>query len=239
MKKLVFLTVFLLVGLVSFSQAYYKNALIFDANAGVEIYNTSYSFQLKDINNNKFDTTKTDKAGNTNFNFGLEYGWHKHFGIGARIKINNYITGKDSITHVKPTANSNDIMAFINYHPLKMLPVLDLVLGTEFGYSALTYNSHSSDYSKTLPDVIITGKGFYGSVYVNPRFYIGRFGFNVKLYAPFVNYKNLTSNNPDLNNYYTIKKWKGDPSWGISAGIQFRFLKLASKAVNAVEKVIP
>ena len=234
MKKNYILLILITVSYFAKSQAYYKNALIFDANAGLEIYNTSYSYELKNSNNQIFDTTTTDKAANTNFSFGLEYGLHKHLGVGARVKINNYITGKDSITHVKPTASSNDIMAFINYHPLKMLPVLDLVLGTEFGYSGLTYNSHASDYSKTLPDVIITGKGFYGSVYINPRFYIKRFGFNVKLYAPFVNYKNLTTNNPELNNYYTITKWKGVPGWGLSAGIQFRFLKIVSKAINVV-----
>ncbi|MDX2172911.1 MAG: hypothetical protein SFY56_07315 [Bacteroidota bacterium] len=229
MKKLVLL-VLVATGFIAKSQAYYKNALIFDANAGLEIYNTSYSFQSKDINNNKFDSTKTDKAGNRNFTFGLEYGLHKHLGVGARVKLNNYFTGNDSI---KPTVKSNDFMVFVNYHPLKILPKFDLVLGGELGYSGLNYNTNNKE------NVILTGTGLYGSIYINPRVYIKRFGFNLKLYLPYVNYNNLTTNNPDINNYYTITRWKGDPSWGASIGIQYRFLKILSKAVTAATSVTP
>jgi len=151
---------------------------------------------------------------------------HKHIGVGARIKLNTYIT--DTTGGAKPNVKSNDFMVFVNYHPLKMLPKFDLVLGGELGYSSLNYVTNNKE------GVILTGTGLFGSVYVNPRLYIKRFGFNLKLYLPFVNYNNLTTNNPDINNYYTITRWKGDPSWGASIGIQYRFLKIVSKAINVV-----
>ena len=67
MKKNYILLILITVSYFAKSQAYYKNALIFDANAGIEIYNTSYSYELKNSNNKIFDTTTTDKAGNYNF----------------------------------------------------------------------------------------------------------------------------------------------------------------------------
>jgi hypothetical protein len=91
------------------------------------------------------------------------------------------------------------------------------------GFSSLNYKAND------INNIILTGTGFYGSIYLNPRVYIKRFGFNLKLYAPFLSYTNLTTNNPNVNNYYTITKWQGDPSWGLSLGIQYRFLKIVPK----------
>jgi hypothetical protein len=219
----VFLYCFILACFIANSQAYYKNALIFDINTGIEIYNTSYSYKVKYSNTKQLDTTTTNKAGNYNLALGVEYGLRKHLGVGVRVKLNTYFTSKDTVTDTKPIVKSNDFMVFVNYHPLKMLPKFDLVLGGEMGFSSLNYKAND------INNIILTGTGFYGSIYLNPRVYIKRFGFNLKLYAPFLSYTNLTTNNPNVNNYYTITKWQGDPSWGLSLGIQYRFLKIVPK----------
>jgi len=211
------------------AQSFYRGALVIDVNTGIEIYNTTYKYKIKNNNNILLDTSITDRAGSTHFAFGAEIGLHKRFGLGLKGKFNSFLSAKDEVTKATPTAKSADFMVFANYHAVT-IPHFDLILGGDLGYSGLTYKSNDTE------NIILKGTGSYASLYINPRIYIKRFGFNLKIYAPFVNYNNLTTNNPEINNYYLITKWKGNGT-GVSIGIQYRFLKLAAKAVNTVSPI--
>ncbi len=197
------------------AQSFYKGALVTELNTGFEVYNTVLKIHIKNTGTSR-DTTQNDKAGNTNFGFAGEYGLHKRFGIGFRFKANNYFTSKDSATNTKPSVKTNDFVVVLNYHPI-IKNKFDLVLGADIGYSSFEYKVNDKD------NFIISGGGSYFSLYANPRIYFGRFGINFKLYAPFVNYTSLTTNNADFNKYITITNWKGS-GFGLGFGIQYRFL---------------
>lgn len=215
MKKNLFLLIFSTGALTFFAQnSFYKNALVVEANAGVEIYKTTYQYKTKNVSLPE-SRTETDGAGNSNFSLGAEYGLHKRFGVGARFKTNSFFTEQDTVTKTTPKANSFDISALANFHAVSKKH-FDLVLGTEFGYSKLTYKQNDAS------NLILTGKGTFFSLYVNPRIYFGDFGINFKVYAPFINYPSMTTNNETLNTY-VISKWKGT-GFGLSFGIQYRFL---------------
>ncbi|MEO6304437.1 MAG: hypothetical protein ABIP51_14825, partial [Bacteroidia bacterium] len=77
--------------------------------------------------------------------------------------------------------------------------------------------------------LVIKGGGSYISVYANPRIYFGRFGINFKLYAPFVSYNNLTTNNDNFNQYIAITKWKAS-GFGLGFGLQYRFMDSKDEA---------
>jgi len=196
------------------AQSFYKGALVIDANAGIEIYNTKVTWT--DITNNKSETDE-DRAGNLNFHFGAEYGLHKNFGVGLRYKSNNYFVEKDTVNNTKGNVRSNDIIVQANYHPVST-KYFDLILGGDFGYSAIHYKFNDKENTQ------LRGSGLFYSFYLNPRLYIGPFGFNMKVYAPFISYPNLISNDADYNKNYDLKL-KGTPGFGMSLGIQYRFLK--------------
>ncbi|MCE3227840.1 MAG: hypothetical protein K0S32_2391 [Bacteroidetes bacterium] len=217
MKK-IFTLIILLATLQSKSQSFYKGALVIDAGGGLEIYNTKI-----DIHNkvNGRDTSETDKAGNSHFTFGAEYGLHKKFGVGLRFKSANFFTEKDTVNNVKPTLKSNDFVVQLNYHPVSTKG-FDLVLGGDIGYSKLKWELKDKESTS------IWSSGLYYSLYVNPRLYIGPFGFNMKLGMPFFLYPKLKSDNENFTKDHDYKL-KGSPGFVFSAGIQFRFIENKDK----------
>lgn len=216
MKKIYLSTLIVISSIALNAQSFHKGALVTELNTGLEIYNTTLKVRYNNYNPVR-DTVQTDKAANTNFGLAAEYGLHKRFGVGLRFKTNKYFTSKDSVTKRKPDVRTNDIVVVLNYHPI-VTKNFDLVLGADIGYSTFKFKANDS------LNIILSGGGSYVSLYVNPRIYFGRFGINFKLYAPFTNYNNLTTNNADFNKYATITKWKGS-GFGLGFGIQYRFLE--------------
>jgi hypothetical protein len=213
MKKL--FAVFVLISFIKMNaQSFYKGALVIDANGGIEIYNTQVTFKEKISGKSETDN---DKAGSSHFTLGGEYGILKNLGVGVRYKANNYFVEKDSVTGTKGTVKSNDILLLVNFHAISKKS-FDLVLGADFGYSGINY--HFNDSKNTQ----LKGNGLYYSFYADPRLYIGRFGFNMKLSLPFISYPKLTTNDADFNKNYDAIKLKGTPGFGWSFGIQFRFM---------------
>lgn len=211
MKKLTYL--FLICSSISFAQSFHKNALVFDVNGGIDIYNTKLSVHNK---NNGTDTVLNDKAGNFNYHLGMEYGLHKNFGLGIRYRGSNYFVDNDS-TKSGESIKSNDVLLMMNYHPYSSKG-FDLVLGGDIGLSSIKFNIGDKEGTK------LWDNGLSYSFYLNPRLYIGRFGFNGKLSLPFYNYSSLDSNNEQFNKDQSYKL-SGLPGWSFSLGIQFRFLK--------------
>ena len=221
-KTILFLLLFYSVNF--YSQCYYKGALILDVNGGLEVYNSFVKVHyLKEI---KSDEQEEGKTGCSHFNLGAEYALHKNFGIGLRYKANNFFQGADS-AGTKPTVKSNDILLQLNFHPVSTT-AFDLVLGSEMGYTMINFYENNPEHNK------IWGSGTYFSMYMNPRLYIGRFGFNMKLGLPFFNYGVLQTNNEEFNKNQTLAL-SANPGFTLSFGIQFRFLSEKDKSKKKAE----
>lgn len=213
MKHILFL-LFIISVIKHNAQSFYKGAIVLDAAGGLEIFNTKVTTVEKTSGKSVSDE---DKAGNSNFSLGAEYGIMNRFGAGLRFKTNNYFVSKDTTSNTQGTVKSTDILAFVNYHVITKNK-FDLVVGSSFGYSGIKY--HFNDSKNTE----LKGAGFYYSFYVDPRIYFGRFGLNLNIGLPFVSYPNLKSNNSDFNNSYKSLSLKGSPGVCWSLGIQYRLM---------------
>ncbi|MEO8760562.1 MAG: hypothetical protein ABI388_05220 [Bacteroidia bacterium] len=213
MKKL-FILFTCAVSMQAVSQSFYKGALVVNAGAGLDAYAVDYHYQLKSTN-----YTKDEKNGaaSYNINVGVEYGFNKWFGLGLRGRYDTYFTSRDSTTHSTPKANGLELALAVNAHVVHVRH-FDLPIGVDIGYSHLNY--HQND----IGDNQIYGNGSYFNLHINPRFYIGKFGFNVNMAIPFINYANMTSNN-SVYNQYVLANWKA-AGFSFGAGIQYRFFEV-------------
>lgn len=133
-----------------------------------------------------------------------------------KAKINNYFTEKDKYTGNTPDAHSFEVAFTIRAH-LFRLKHFDLPLGISIGGSSLTYNNNDPNYPIT-----VTGKGSYFDLHLQPMIYFKRFGFNLYIGLPSVNYSNMTTNR-DAINELIIANWKGKGVL-LGVGLQYRFL---------------
>lgn len=216
MKKII-LFALLSVYITKAQNSFYKNALVLDVRTGIEVYNTTLKSTLTNGSTSR-DTTVTDKAADTHFGFSTEYGLNKYFGIGISANRHKFITDKDTATGVKEDTRSTDFNLVLNFHAVSKKK-FDLVLGADIG----TSNFHFGTNDKV--NTILTGKGVYSSLYINPRIYFGPIGINVRLFTPMFSYKNVITNNADFNKYNKINQLKGSAAWGLSFGIQYRLFK--------------
>jgi hypothetical protein len=208
------------------AQSFYKGALVTELRTGIEVYNI-YSSVSQNLGSRNRDTVYTDKAGNSYFGFGAEYGLHKMLGVGVSFNAHKFFSETDSASGKKPDTRANDFLVMLNFHPVTTKK-FDLVLGSDIGYSGFKYKTFDKD------NTILTGKGMYFSAYVNPRIYFGAFGINFKLSTPFMKYSNVTTNNADFNKNTTYNYLKLSAAWGLSFGVQYRFIKnkSAEKTTN-------
>ncbi len=209
------------IGLISFlfftslginAQSFHKRAVVFDLNTGIEFYNTTLNYKTNRLSFNG-DTVVLSKAGNANVSLGVEIGLGKRVGIGLRGKANQFFSDVDAVTEKNTDITSTDLLFMINIHPV-VRKKLDIILGSEFGVSG--FNVRMEDLDHTL----ISGNGGFFSVYLNPRVYLGRFGFNLKTYLPFVWYQDLKSNAQEFDKFL-LSQWKGN-GIGVAVGVQVR-----------------
>lgn len=215
MKKNVFILFIIASTIGMQAQSMQMGTLLVEGRAGLEVYATEYNYKLKNTGFQK-DTTINDGAANKNYTLGAEVGLAKWFSVGLYGKYNIYFTQTDDVTKAKPEANSKELFLALNLHLVKSTHY-NLYLGTNLGFSSLKYNSNDIANSK------LSGTGSYVDLHLGNRFYIKKFGFNLNIHVPSVNYNKMTSNN-DLFNQYVISTWKGR-GFGMSAGIQYRILK--------------
>ena len=196
--------------LVSFeikAQSFYKGAFVLDANLGLEVVNTIAGVQNPSTSTN---IIKNDRAGSFQFNVGFEYAVSKRIGIGIRYQRHNFISN-DSVQPISPVVYSNNFLAQLNLHAVTTKH-FDLIIGADAGLSLFNYND----------DFYGTGTHFSG--YVNPRLYVGRFGFNLKLGLPFFKYNNLIANHGTISNNQTFSLI-GQPGFCLTVGVQYCFGK--------------
>lgn len=217
MNKKLSLVVLCLAAYLGQSQSFYKGALVTEVRTGLEVYNISSSVS-QNLGNRSRDTIYTDKAGNSYFGFGAEYGLHKMLGAGLSFNSHKFFSSTDSASGKKPDTRAFDILAMINFHPVTTKK-FDLVLGSDIGYSSFKYKTFDKD------NTILSGKGMYFSAYLNPRIYFGAFGINFKLSTPYMKYSNVTTNNDNFNKNNSYNYLKLAAAWGLSFGVQYRFIK--------------
>lgn len=195
------------------AQSFTGNSLLLHFNVGIEALNTEYKYA---INNTSLDTLIKDKAANSNYFLGLEYGPLKWLGIGIKAKINKYFTEKDELTGNTPTANSFDIAFTVRAHFIRSKH-FDLPLGVSIGGSSLTYNNNDPNNPLT-----IHGQGTYFDLHIQPMLYFNKFGFNAYIGLPSINYSDMSISDTNLNQYI-LMNWKGK-GLILGIGVQYRFL---------------
>jgi len=223
MKKIILFNLLLLASVITNAQSFHKNALVFDAKLGIDVYNTKFYYQLKSTGR---DTLEEGKAVNRNFSFGLEYGVIDRLGVGVRAKFNKYFAEADDSTHKDPNHTSLDYMATVNFHAVKG-KVFNLVTGFNIGGSKL--NLIFNDINNTE----VYGNGLYFDLHVSPRIYIKRFAFLFDLGMPLVKYNNLTTNNLTFNNE-VLAKWQA-LGYNFGIGIAFRFMSPKETSVASTK----
>jgi hypothetical protein len=193
--------------------AFHVGSTVIDLNTGVEVYNSTnvYSFVR---NGQTSDTTVTDKASNSNLTLGVEVGLNRFLGIGLRGKAATFFRSLDAVTNARADIFATDLVLQVNLHALP-LKKFDLLIGGELGISKLKMDVN--DISQNLA----TGSGSALSLYVNPRYFVKRFGINVRAALPLFNYKELHYNTTDAASYL-LSHWKAN-GFGLSVGIQYKF----------------
>jgi hypothetical protein len=206
------LMVFLTMPFLYSAQLFHRSAVVFDLNTGIEFYNTTQTYK---INRAGFsgDTSVSGQAGNANVSLGIEIGLSKRFGIGIRGKANSFFEDVDNVTSKTTSMRSNDLLLMFNFHPI-VRKKLDVITGADIGLSG------SSIKIDDLNNTVMNAKGTFFSLYINPRFYFKRFGFNLKTYMPFVSYGNLKSDGSDTQKIF-MQKWTGR-GFGVTLGIQVK-----------------
>lgn len=213
-KKNLFILVILCLEIpIYYAQSFTGNSLLLHLNAGIEILHTEYKYIIK---NNNLDTLIKDKAANSNYYLGIEYGILKWLGIGIKGKVNQYFTQKNHITNATPTAHSFDIAFTIRTHLFRKKH-FDLPIGISIGGSSLTYNNNDP-----YNPITVYGKGSYFDIHIQPMIYFNRLGVNVYVGTPFIHYNDMATNNANINQY-VLMDWKGK-GLIFGLGLQFRFL---------------
>ncbi len=214
--KVTIIAIGLVIGVITSAraQSFNKGSLVANLNTGLEIFNTEYKYQLKNTN---LDTIIKDRAGNTNYYFGMEYGVVKWLGLGLKVKVNNYVTGKDKVTGYTPTAHSFEVAFTVRAHLIRTKH-FDFPIGLSIGGSSLTYDNNVPNNGIT-----VYGTGSYVDFHIQPMLYFGRFGINMYLGTSGVNYSNMTTSSSNVNKV-ALLNWKGTGGFVIGVGLQYIFI---------------
>lgn len=212
MKKSII--VLLCLPLINFAQSFHRAALIVEAQTGLEVYQT----QKKYVNSINFgDTSITDQAANGNFAGGIEIGLSKRIGVGARGKINTFFTDLDAVVRQKASMRTVDMILSLSLHPI-VRKHFDVALGIEGGIS------NADVRFQNLSSFLTSGRGTYGGLFLEPRFYKRRIGFNMRFSLPVSQYRQLETIGQEINNQtFSLSKWTGR-GFGLSVGVQLRIL---------------
>lgn len=210
MKKLLFLLISLIILQQASAQSFQKGSLVVGFNYGID----GYLIKEHDVNkatNKSIDTT--GGAAGTNLNLCVEYGLFKWLGVGLQFKLDNYFHDSTTTSDV-----GFEIGATVNAHIIRAQH-FDLVAGVDLGFSNLTLNYADNG---VVSNFQVYGSGSWFDFHLTPRFYFGRFGLNLNLYLPEINYPNLTTNLSSVNESLAAS-WKGT-GFGATIGLQYRIL---------------
>ena len=212
MKRLCILAGFLGASALAAQRGHHLGSVVLDFNTGIEAFNSTNYYKLAGPDGLR-DTSINADAGSANGSVGLEIGIGRFVGIGVRGKTSYFFRSLDAVMNSRPDVHSNDLLLMLNLHPLPFKR-FDLVLGSELGVSKLIFDVND------LYQTMITGKGGYFAIHVSPRFYLKRFGFNLKASLPVFSYNDLRHSSDSSD--YLLSRWKAS-GIGVSMGVQYRF----------------
>lgn len=194
------------------AQSFKRGSVIIELGSGLEFYQTKKTYDgVSGFN----DTTSAGQAAGGNLNACLEIGISKRVGIGVRGKMNSFFSDIDAVLAEKTQIRTAELLVSLNLHPIRRKR-FDLLLGAEGGFSSVNVTFQN------LGDMLTSGKGPAGSIYLEPRFYKKRFGFHLRFSLPFTQYKTLsTVGNQAAFQPYNLNTWQGR-GFGINAGVQLR-----------------
>lgn len=209
MKANILILIFTLLSLNIYSQkSFEKKTNVISAGGEFGLY----SYVSKIESNAK---SETNAALNKIVNLQYERGILNWLGIGAKIQYNNYFTTKDSVTQTTPSVKAIDGLVILNAHFVRTKRV-DLVLGTNFGYSSLKWEARDQFISSA------TGGGLTYDIHFQPRFYFGNHvGMFINLAYVNYNYKDLDFKNTFTNINDVLNLKGGGLNLGI--GLQVKF----------------
>jgi hypothetical protein len=196
---------------ISHAQSFKEGDFVIDLGANFSDYTAT------SLSSAPGSVTKTDKITGGVYSGGLEYGLFNWLGIGVKVRYDDYITSKDSITHFSPSRTGYDVILNANLHVIKTKH-LDIPLGVGYGYSGLNYNIPTDTLVSTLK-----GKGAIFDVHVDPRIYFGNhFGINFHLAYTYFGYPQLVyADNKNGSSPNTTHLTATGINLGV--GLQFKF----------------
>jgi len=220
MKKLVVITLFTLSSslfTLCGAQSFQAGSLIAYGSFGLDILHTSYTQTIQYLGANVGKTqTNTGGAATSTPQLGAEFGVTNWLGLGLAGQFDEYIHGKNDTNSGVSSALAFEIGAIINFHIIRHTH-FDLLAGFNIGYSNLTITSNNGTNDQ------IYGSGTWFDVHLTTRIYVGKFGFNITLVFPNMNYPKLTSNVTTYNEY-VLSSFKLSGT-GFNAGVQYHFLR--------------
>ncbi len=204
--SLVMLTSF---SILSHAQAFKKDDIVIDLGVNFSYYNTTNQSSAPG------SAVQSSHLGGGVYSAGVEYGLANWFGVGVKLRYDDYIT-KDSVTHPHPSATGYDALIIANFHFIKTKH-LDIPIGVGYGYSGLKYTTQDSVASN------LSGRGAIFDVHVDPRIYFGNhIGINFHVAYTYFGYPeviyndNKTGNKPNTSNLTAT-------GINIGVGLQFKF----------------
>jgi hypothetical protein len=204
MRHVTILALLFVCGGLSAQRGHHLGSIVLDVNTGIEAYHTTNRYTQLTTEGFR-DTTVDAEAGNAHGSVGLEIGIGKFVGVGVRAKTSTFFRSLDAVMNARGDVSANDLLLMINLHPLPFKR-FDLVLGSELGISKLRMDVN--DIYQTM------------IIYVSPRFYLKRLGFNLRAALPVFNYDDLAQS--QVTGQYLLSKWKAS-GLGVSLGVQYRF----------------
>lgn len=159
-------------------------------------------------------TSNTNRAGNKMLNLQYERGIKNWLGIGVKLQVSDYFTSKDSITNTKPTVRAVDGLVIVNLHVVRVKR-LNLLVGTNIGYSSLNWEARDQYISKAA------GGGLTYDFHIQPRFYFQKhFGMFLNLAYVHYDYQNMDFTNLNTKISDVLDLTGGGANFGI--GFQFK-----------------
>jgi hypothetical protein len=211
MKKLsVLLLGLALTQFVNAQKSFYSGAFLISANYGVD-GNVTNQHYFNPSENSAQTLNGTTPA--SNFNATAEVGVLNWLGLGLIARFDNYYMTNNQVTNTTPSAGAVDLGGTVNIHVIRFTH-LDLLAGYDWGVSQFTYHTNDGFGTKAY------GNGTWSDIHATGRIYFDRFGVNLSLYAPTMNYNNLQNSGTPAGTYI-VNYWKST-GYGASVGLQYR-----------------
>jgi hypothetical protein len=212
MKKVITLISIFVFGFSALSnaQSFQTGSLIVSLSYGFDVYSVrQHQVETYTTPSQSKDTTNGAACGNINLSG--EYAVTKWLGLGLQLKYDSYLHRANILQ-----ANGFEGGVIVNGHFIRHTH-FDMFGGMDLGISTLTITANDGYNDQ------VYGSGSWFDVHLTTRIYFGRFGINMTLYFPTINYPTLTSNNQTFNTYI-IEAWHASGT-GFNIGFQYHFLQ--------------